>query len=260
MNFWQLIQAIIQAESAGNPRAVSPSGAAGLMQIMPQTARNPGFGVRPLDWSKRFDPQENVRFGSEYFRALLNHYHGDPVRALVAYNWGPARADRWNGRLESLPDETRAYVVRVLNLARQGGGGKGWQLNVGMNTPPKGRSPAEIRAAAVNVPDSTQFASSSPSYQVGAGAAPSASPVNTAEPIIPPEKAASMMDERTAEMLRQQALAAAVPSDYGDTGNMPAPTYRGQLTPQHDPKQFARPVFEVGDYLKAIRALMEMLA
>lgn len=103
---------VLQVESNGNPNAVSPKGARGLMQIMPNTGRDPGFGITPL---RNNSPEENVRFGRDYLDAMHNRY-GDPTAALVAYNAGPAVADDWvrSGRdPNKLPAETRNYVAKV---------------------------------------------------------------------------------------------------------------------------------------------------
>lgn len=91
----QLLPHLIQQESGGNPNAVSPKGAMGLTQVMPATARDPGFGVRPLGDSS---PEENVRFGRDYLTAMLERYPGRPDLALAAYNAGPGRADQWAAR------------------------------------------------------------------------------------------------------------------------------------------------------------------
>lgn len=112
--FPQLIERVIQQESGGNPNAVSPVGAAGLMQIMPATAADPGYGVAPLNWDLRFDPAENKRFGTDYLSALIDHFGGDQERALVAYNWGAGNAAKWNGDRASLPEETRNYLAAIL--------------------------------------------------------------------------------------------------------------------------------------------------
>lgn len=88
----QILPYLIQQESGGNPNAVSPKGAMGLTQIMPATARNPGFGVTPL---RDNSPQENVRFGRDYLLAQLKRYPGRPDLALAAYNAGPGVADRF---------------------------------------------------------------------------------------------------------------------------------------------------------------------
>ncbi|MBI5014271.1 MAG: transglycosylase SLT domain-containing protein [Deltaproteobacteria bacterium] len=97
-----LIRAVIQAESGGNVRAISPAGAQGLMQLMPETARALGV-VDP------FDPEQNVLAGSRFLKSLLDRYDGNLESALAAYNAGPGRVDRGG----TLPRETREYVGRV---------------------------------------------------------------------------------------------------------------------------------------------------
>lgn len=105
-----LIKAVIQQESGGNPNAVSPVGARGLMQVMPNTGVDPGFGIKPL---QNDTPGENVRFGTDYLNTMRKRYGGDLDRALVAYNWGPGNADKWNGDPSTLPAETRNYVKSI---------------------------------------------------------------------------------------------------------------------------------------------------
>ena len=99
------IASVIRAESANNPRAVSPKGAQGLMQLMPQTANL--LGVK-----NSFDPAENVDGGVRYLRDLLLLYNNDMIKALAAYNAGPQRVQQYKG----LPPyrETHAYVARVI--------------------------------------------------------------------------------------------------------------------------------------------------
>lgn len=116
-----LIEALIQKESAGDAMAVSPVGAEGLAQAMPNTARDPGFGVRPL--MNPFNPVEARRFAREYLTALLWQFD-DPGHAIMAYNWGPANVRVWikkGSPPDEVPEETKDYVrtlgptaVRVL--------------------------------------------------------------------------------------------------------------------------------------------------
>lgn len=113
------VDAIIQQESGGDPNAVSKAGAIGLAQIMPKTAKDPGFGVTPVDDPR--DPKQAKRFIREYFGAMLKRYGGDHEAALVAYNWGPGNADRWvkqGKKKDKLPKETRNYVKKLLPKVR----------------------------------------------------------------------------------------------------------------------------------------------
>jgi soluble lytic murein transglycosylase-like protein len=115
-----LIQSIIIQESGGNPKAVSPVGAEGLMQIMPNTASKPGYQIKPL--KDAFDPVENVRFGTDYFNAMLEKFE-NPRDALIAYNWGPGNTNKWlknGGDVSKLPGETREYFQKVLGRLNNG--------------------------------------------------------------------------------------------------------------------------------------------
>jgi soluble lytic murein transglycosylase-like protein len=100
-----LVNSVIRAESGFNVRAVSPKGAQGLMQLMPQTASQ--LGVQ-----NPFDPQANVEGGTRYLRELLERYDFDLVKALAAYNAGPQRVEQYGG----VPPyyETKAYVARIV--------------------------------------------------------------------------------------------------------------------------------------------------
>lgn len=85
------------------------SGARSSMQVMPNTANNPGFGVTPSNGT----PQDDARMGRDYYNALLTHYQ-DPTTAAVAYDWGPGNTDKWlknGGDLSKLPNETLAYAL-----------------------------------------------------------------------------------------------------------------------------------------------------
>jgi soluble lytic murein transglycosylase-like protein len=100
-----LLASVVRAESGGQVRAVSRSGARGLMQLMPGTATELGVG-------DSFQPSENIAGGTAYLDQLLKRYSDNVALALAAYNAGPAAVDRYHG----IPPyrETRAYVARVI--------------------------------------------------------------------------------------------------------------------------------------------------
>lgn len=106
----ELVRAVIQTESAFNPRAVSSAGARGLMQLMPSTAVKVGVDAKRL-----FMPADNILAGVRLLAALLKYYEGDVVAALVAYNSGP------KPKASRIPDngETPAYVLRILERWRR---------------------------------------------------------------------------------------------------------------------------------------------
>ena len=98
-----LVRSVMAAESGFQPQAVSPKGAVGLMQLMPQTARILGADPR--------DAGQNVDAGTRYLRDLLEKYHGALYHALAAYNAGPAAVDKYKG-IPPFP-ETLRYVNRI---------------------------------------------------------------------------------------------------------------------------------------------------
>lgn len=101
------VRAVIQVESDFNPRCVSNKGARGLMQLMPENARE--YGVRNV-----FDPEENIRGGVHNLADLLRRYGGDLNRVLAAYNAGPGAVAKYRG----IPpyEETMTYVKRALTV------------------------------------------------------------------------------------------------------------------------------------------------
>jgi soluble lytic murein transglycosylase-like protein len=113
-----LLRAVAQAESSMNPRAVSPKGAMGLMQLMPGTAADLGV-TRP------FDIGQNVMGGAQQLQAMLTRYNGNVPLALAAYNMGAHALDKRLAEHRALPRETRDYVARITRLMDEDRGGVG---------------------------------------------------------------------------------------------------------------------------------------
>jgi hypothetical protein len=103
---------LIAQESNFNPAAVSEKGATGIGQVMPGTARDPGYGVRPLAAEDLMNPEENLRFSADYLGALLRRFDGDMPLALAAYNAGPGAVLEYGG----VPpfEETQEYIEKIL--------------------------------------------------------------------------------------------------------------------------------------------------
>jgi Transglycosylase SLT domain len=104
--------AVQKVESNNNPLAVSRAGAEGVMQVMPNTQTDPGFGVTP---AKDKSPEELKRVGVDYYNAMRDRYKNDDL-AAVAYNMGPGKTDAWlksGASFNSLPQETKEYIGRV---------------------------------------------------------------------------------------------------------------------------------------------------
>jgi len=103
----RLVEAVIRVESNYDPRALSPSGAIGLMQLMPDAAKL--YGVYNL-----WDVKQNIEAGTSYLRDLLFHFNGDVVKALAAYNAGPRAVHEYGG----IPPfyETKRYVNKILAI------------------------------------------------------------------------------------------------------------------------------------------------
>lgn len=103
-----LVRAVMHAESAFNPNAISHVGASGLMQLMPATARE--MYVKDI-----FDVRENIEGGTRYLRVLANEFDGDMVKMVAAYNAGPDAVRKYGGQVPPYA-ETQAYVRKVLSL------------------------------------------------------------------------------------------------------------------------------------------------
>lgn len=127
-----IISAMKGVESGGDPDAVSPKGALGLMQVMPDTGveiaeelQDPNFPRNPEAQAEYLkDPAVSEKYGTYYFNKMLARYDGDTEAALIAYNGGAVRADKWlaNGRNDAvIPQESADYYKKV--VARTKGGG-----------------------------------------------------------------------------------------------------------------------------------------
>lgn len=139
--FDRMIAITQQSESGGKETnsdgstVTSPKGAQGVMQVMPATSDNPGFGVKPWDGT----PQDRARVGRDYLYAMLGRYGGDPAKAWAAYNGGPGTLDaamaqaQKDGKpgawLTYMPQETQAYVQQNVQAYQSG--------NTGANRPSK---------------------------------------------------------------------------------------------------------------------------
>ena len=125
-----LLSAVILEESRFQVQAVSPAGARGLMQVMPQTGRQIAreLKVRPFSEDQLYDPAVNIRLGSWYFARMLEEFEGKVHLALAAYNAGPGAVRKWLAAapssaedefVENIPyTETRNYVIRVIGSAQ----------------------------------------------------------------------------------------------------------------------------------------------
>ena len=101
----KLVHKIIEVESYYNPKSVSKKGALGIMQLMPETAREMGV-------QDPFDPEQNIAGGTKYLATLLEMFKGDLQKALAAYNAGPSAVQNYGG-IPPYP-ETQTFVAKVL--------------------------------------------------------------------------------------------------------------------------------------------------
>jgi soluble lytic murein transglycosylase len=170
---------MLQAESGnrdfdaqGRP-ITSPKGAMFKAQVMPTTAQNPGYGIRP---AMAKTPDEYNRVGQEYYQAMLNKYPGQPELARAAYNAGPGRVDdairqsMLNGGspMDYLPKETRGYVQKTGTNVRMEGG----KLKVDANAPQQQAQPQQPPGQPAFLPEAAQGAPSAVEPQNMAGQAP----------------------------------------------------------------------------------------
>ena len=126
-----LVLALINAESGGDPGAVSPKGARGLMQLMPPTAEEMAsvVGTPRSSTLDLHDPDTNIQLGVVYLSRLLKRYDNDLVLALGAYNAGPGRVSAWKKQYPDLSSselctktfypETKSYVHIVLSTYKK---------------------------------------------------------------------------------------------------------------------------------------------
>lgn len=105
------IKAVIRQESVFDPEAISPRGALGLMQLMPDTANEYGCTVN-AEVDERLDPERNVMAGTKYLAKLLKDYGGDKRLTLAGYNAGPGHVREYSG-VPPFP-ETQHYIAKVL--------------------------------------------------------------------------------------------------------------------------------------------------
>ena len=118
-----LFMALIKAESHFYPKAVSPSNAIGLTQVLPSTGKGIAreLGIAPFDPESLKEPEVSIRFGLNYFNYCLQRFNGIPEYALSAYNGGPSRTSKWISDIpidqwvERIPrTQTRLYVKKVM--------------------------------------------------------------------------------------------------------------------------------------------------
>ena len=124
-----IVFGLVRRESAFDKDAQSPVGASGLMQIMPQTGRQIAAKLNEKWHSKQilFNPSVNLKYGTYYYKQLLDRFEGNFVLAAAGYNAGPTRVDRWLPEDQEMPadiwietisyKETREYVSAILAYA-----------------------------------------------------------------------------------------------------------------------------------------------
>lgn len=105
---------MVKQESGGDSNAVSSAGAVGVMQLMPETAKE--LGVTDMT-----DPIQNLKAGSKYMEQLLTKYNGDLALGLMAYNWGMGNVDSWlkkGANIQDIPKETKEYIQKIFTTLK----------------------------------------------------------------------------------------------------------------------------------------------
>lgn len=137
-----LVAAIIMQESGFNPKATSPVGAMGLMQVMPPTGRSIASGVEYPNFTtdKLYDPDVSIQFGTWYIHVLKEKYGGNVTAALAAYNAGSGNADKWlrMGLLTKPSDNSFARRVQDYMQVYH----KLYQNDLDLNATPSASQPA----------------------------------------------------------------------------------------------------------------------
>lgn len=113
-----LISSMMFRESSGNNNAVSPKGASGLMQLMPETGAEV---AKKLGLPNTSTPENNIRAGTAYMGQMVKQFDGNIAHALMAYNWGPGNTQEWldGGKKGKVPQETLNYVRNVASSWKQ---------------------------------------------------------------------------------------------------------------------------------------------
>ena len=145
----------------------SPKGAQGIAQIMPATARNPGYGIKPATPEEIATPEGNLAFGRRYKEGMLNLFNGDEEKATASYNAGPGRVqqavrmaeERGGNWKDYLPDETKNYLQKVFagqQPQRNAGAGRGF-VNPPRVVPVEPERSLVAGEEVVNVPEGQQI-------------------------------------------------------------------------------------------------------
>jgi hypothetical protein len=196
---YELLKAVIATESGFDPRAVSPKGAVGLMQIMPATAERYGVtGDRKTPLQKKLtDPKVNIKTGARYLRFLIDLFPGRLELALAAYNAGEGAVQRAGNKIPNFR-ETQNYVKTVMQLY-------GMLKPPAMTAPLKGRLPGRVRVELPGMPAAGVYR---PAMRMGGAANRGNMPSRPSEPSRPSQPStmsAGLSDAPPAAAARSEA-------------------------------------------------------